>query len=94
MEGESIEDASERVKRGYRAAEVVDYLDQLIKAAKSRAKGVTPRCIDSDAIYSDIALSEAAEGISTSEIDEAKTRKSYLSGVANVWHKDRSGFYI
>ena len=94
MEGESIEDASERVQRGYRAVTVVDYLDQLIKAAKSRAKGVTPRCIDSNAIYNDIALSETAEGIAATEIDEAKTRKSYLSGVANVWHKDRTGFYI
>lgn len=93
-EGESIEDASKRVKRGYRAIAVVDYLDMLIKAAKSRAKGVTPRCIDSNAIYSDIAMSETAEGITASEIDEAKQRKSYLSGVANVWHKDRNGFYI
>ena len=94
MDGESIEDASKRVKRGYRAVEVADYLDMLIKAAKSRAKGVTPRCIDSNAIYNDIALSETAEGISTSEIDEAKTRKTYLAGAANVWHKDRTGFYI
>ena len=42
-EGESIEDAAKRVQRGYRAAAVTDYLDQLIKAAKCRAKGVTPR---------------------------------------------------
>ena len=94
MEGESIEDASERVKRGYRAVEVVDYLDMLIKAAKSRAKGVSPRCVDSNAIYNDIALSETAEGVTCNEIDEAKQRKSYLSGVANVWHRDRAGFYI
>ena len=66
----------------------------LIKAAKSRAKGVTPRCVDSDAIYSDIALSEVADGITVTEIDEAKERKAYLSGAANVWHKDRTGFYI
>lgn len=91
---EAIEDAAKRVKRGYRVVEVVDYLDMLIKAAKSRAKGVTPRCIDSNAIYSDIAMSETAEGITCTEIDLAKQRKSYLSGVANVWHKDRNGFYI
>ena len=91
---EEIEDASKRVKRGYRTVEVVDYLDQLIKAAKSRAKGVSPRCVDSNAIYNDIALSETAEGVTCNEIDEAKQRKSYLSGVANVWHKDRAGFYI
>lgn len=91
---ETQADASKRVQRGYRAAEVVDYLDQLIKAAKSRAKGVTPRCIDSDAIYNDIALSETFEGVTAQDIDDAKTRKSYLSGVANVWHKDRNGFYI
>ena len=94
MEGESIEDASERVQRGYRAVEVVDYLDQLIKAAKSRAKGVTPRCVDADAIYSDIALSETAEGITCNEIDDAKQRRAYSSNAANVWHKDRTGFYI
>ena len=95
MEGESIEDASERVQRGYRAMEVVDYLDMLIKAAKCRAKGVTPRCIDSNAIYNDIALSETAEGITGNEIEEAKERKSYLSGAANVWHKHSLlGFYI
>lgn len=91
---ETQEDASKRVKRGYRAVEVVDYLDMLIKAAKSRAKGITPRCVDADAIYNDIALSETAEDISASEIDEAKQRKSYLSGAVNVWHKDRNGFYI
>lgn len=92
--GEEIEDAAKRVQRGYRAVEVVDYLDMLIKAAKSRAKGVTPRCIDSDAIYSDIAMYETAEGITAKDIDDAKTRKSYLPGAANVWHKDRNGFYI
>lgn len=93
-DGEEIEDASQRVQRGYRAVAVVDYLDMLIKAAKSRAKGITPRCVDSDAIYSDIALSETAESITAKEIDDAKARKAYLSGVANVWHKDRTGFYI
>ena len=93
-EGESIEDAAKRVQRGYRAAAVTDYLDQLIKAAKSRAKGVTPRCVDSNAIYSDIAMSEAAEGIAATEIDEAKERKAYSVNAANVWHEDRNGFYI
>lgn len=93
-ENETQEDASKRVKRGYRAVAVVDYLDMLIKAAKSRAKGVTPRCVDADAIYNDIAMSETADGVSASEIDEARQRKAYLSGVANVWHKDRTGFYI
>ena len=91
---EEIEDASKRVKRGYRAVTVVDYLDMLIKAAKSRAKGVKPRCVDADTVYNDIALSEAAEGITAKDIDDAKARKSYLSGAANVWHKDRNGFYI
>lgn len=93
-ENETQEDASQRVQRGYRAVAVVDYLDMLIKAAKSRAKGITPRRVDSNAIYNDIALSETAEGISASEIDDAKQRKAYLQGVANVWHKDRTGFYI
>lgn len=91
---ETQADASQRVKRGYRAVEVVDYLDMLIKAAKSRAKGITPRCIDNNAVYNDIAMSDACDDISVTEIDEAKERKSYLSGVANVWHKDRTGFYI
>ena len=94
MEGESIEDAAKRVQRGYRAAAVVDYLDQLIKAAKSRAKGVTPRCVDSESIYNDIALSEAAVGITASEIDEAKKRRAYSPGAVNVWKRDRNGFYI
>ena len=93
-ENETQEDASQRVKRGYRVVEVVDYLDMLIKAAKSRAKGVTPRCVDADAIYNDIALSEVADGITGNEIDEAKERKAYLPAAANVWHKDRNGFYI
>ena len=91
---ESAEVAAKRVKRGYRAVAVVDYLDMLIKAAKSRAKGVTPRCIDSNAIYNDIALSETADDITVTEIEDAKERKAYLSGAANVWHKDRTGFYI
>lgn len=93
-ENEEIEDAAKRVQRGYRSVEVVDYLDMLIKAAKSRAKGITPRCIDSNAIYSDIALSEVADGITVTEIDDAKQRKTYVAGAANVWHKDRNGFYI
>ena len=50
--------------------------------------------MDADAIYSDIALSETAVGITAKEIDEAKERKAYLSGAANVWKKDRTGFYI
>ena len=91
---ETKDDASKRVKRGYRAVEVADYLDMLIKAAKSRAKGVTPRCVDADAIYSDIALSEVADGITAKEIDEAKERRVYSVNAANVWHKDRGGFYI
>lgn len=91
---ETQADASKRVKRGYRAVEVVDYLDMLIKAAKSRAKGITPRCIDADAIYNDIALSETAEGITAKEIDDAKERRVYSVNAANVWHKDRTGFYI
>ena len=93
-ENETQEDASQRVKRGYRVVEVVDYLDMLIKAAKSRAKGVTPRCVDADAIYNDIALSDAADDISVSEIEDAKQRHAYSSNAANVWHKDRTGFYI
>ena len=91
---EAIEAAAKRVQRGYRAAVVVDYLDQIIKAAKSRAKGVTPRRVDAEAIYSDIALSEVAEGITAKAIDDAKARRAYLPGAANVWHKDRTGFYI
>ena len=91
---ETQADASQRVKRGYRAVEVVDYLDMLIKAAKSRAKGVSPRCIDSNAIYNDIAMSETAEGITATEIEEAKQRRAYWVNAANVWHKDRNGFYI
>ena len=91
---ETIEDASQRVQRGYRAVAVVDYLDMLIKAAKSRAKGITPRCVDADAIYDNIELSETSEGITAKEIDDAKERKSYLPSAANVWHKDRNGFYI
>lgn len=91
---ETMEDASQRVQRGYRAIAVVDYLDMLIKAAKSRAKGVTPRCIDSNAIYNDIALSDACDDISATEIDDAKQRKTYLAGAVNIWKKDRNGFYI
>lgn len=91
---ETIEDASQRVQRGYRAVAVVDYLDMLIKAAKSRAKGVTPRCVDADAIYNDIAMSETSEGITAKDIDDAKARRAYSPNAANVWHKDRTGFYI
>ena len=91
---EEIEAAAKRVKRGYRAAVVVDYLDQLIKAAKCRAKGVTPRRVDAEAIYSDIALSEVAEGITAKAIDDAKARRAYSPTAANVWKKDRNGFYI
>ena len=91
---EPIEDAAKRVKRGYSVVSVADYLDQLIKAAKSRAKGVQPRRVDAEAIYNDIALSDAAVGITAAEIDEAKQRRVYASDAANVWHKDRTGFYI
>ena len=93
-DGEAIESAAKRVHRGYRAAVVVDYLDQLIKAAKCRAKGVTPRRVDAEAIYSDVALSDVAVGITDKAIDDAKARRAYLPGAANVWHKDRTGFYI
>lgn len=92
--GEAIEDAAKRVQRGYSVVSVNDYLDQLIKAAKSRAKGVKPRRVDADAIYNDIALSDAAVGITAAEIDEAKKRRAYSPKAVNVWHKDRTGFYI
>ena len=91
---EAIEDAAKRVQRGYVAVAVADYLDQLIKAAKSRAKGVQPRRVDGDTIYNDIALSEAAAGVTASDISEAKKRRAYSPNTANVWHKDRNGFYI
>lgn len=91
---ESIENAAKRVNRGFKAVAVPDYLDQLIKAAKSRAKGVQPRRVDAEAIYSNIELSEVADGISAAEIDEAKKRKGYLANAVNVWKKDRTGFYI
>ena len=94
-EGEAIESAAKRVQRGYMAAVVVDYLDQLIKAAKSRAKGVTPRRVDVEAIYNDIALSDAAVGITAAEIDEAKSRRAYSPNGVNVWRKHSLlGFYI
>lgn len=91
---EEIENAAKRVQRGYRAVEVVDYLDQLIRAAKCRAKGVQPRRVDVEAVYNDIELSEAADGITAAEIDDAKKRRAYSSNGVNVWKKDRNGFYI
>lgn len=91
---EAIEDAAKRVQRGYIAAAVVDYLDQLILAAKCRAKGVTPRRVDVESVYSDNKLSDAAAGITASEIGEAKKRRAYSPNAANVWKKDRNGFYI
>ena len=91
---EEIEDAAKRVQRGYSVTAVADYLDQLIKAAKSRAKGVHPRRVDAEAVYSNIELSEAAEGITATEIDDAKVRKAYAHNAVNVWKKDRNGFYI
>lgn len=92
--GELAITAASRVQRGYRAAAVTDYLEQLIRAAKCRAKGVTPRRVDADAIYNNIELSEAAVGITATEIDEAKARRAYSPGAVNVWKKDRNGFYI
>lgn len=91
---EEIEDAAKRVQRGYIVAPVSDYLDQLIFAAKCRAKGVQPRRVDAEAVYEDNKLSTAAVGITAAEIDEAKKRKAYISNAANVWKKDRNGFYI
>ena len=93
-EDDTLEAAAERVQRGYVAVSVADYLDQVIKAAKCRAKGVQPRRVDSEAIYSNIELSEVSDGVSATELDEAKKRKAYLSGAVNVWKKDRNGFYI
>ena len=91
---ETQEAAAKRVTRGYVVTPVEDYLEQLIKAAKCRANGVTPRRVDAEAIYNNIELSEAAEGITAAEIDEAKKRRAYSPGAANVWKKDRNGFYI
>lgn len=91
---EAQEAAAKRVQRGYMAAVVVDYLDQLIFAAKCRAKGVQPRRVDAEAVYSDNKLSAAAAGITAAEIDEAKKRRAYSAAAVNVWKKDRNGFYI
>ena len=91
---EEIEAAAKRVQRGYIVAPVIDYLDQLISAAKSRAKGVKPRRVDVETVYEDNKLSAAAAGITAAEIDEAKKRRAYSTNAANVWKKDRNGFYI
>lgn len=91
---ETQEAAAKRVQRGYVAVAVVDYLDQLISAAKSRAKGVKPRRVDVESVYSDNKLGAAAVGITAAEIDEAKKRRAYSPNAANVWKKDRNGFYI
>lgn len=92
---EAIEDAAKRVQRGYRVTAVADYLDQIIKAAKSRAKGVTPRRVDAETVYSNIEISEVAEGIACKDIDEAKARRAYSPNAVNVWHKHSLlGFYI
>lgn len=92
---EEIENAAKRVQRGYIAAAVVDYLDQLILAAKCRAKGVTPRRVDVETVYSDNKLSTAAVGITAAEIYEAKHRRAYSPNAANVWRKHSLiGFYI
>lgn len=93
-ENEAQEAAAKRVQRGYIVCPVADYLDQLILAAKCRAKGVTPRRVDVEAVYSDNKLSTAAVGITAAEIDEAKKRRAYSAAVVNVWKKDRNGFYI
>lgn len=93
-DGEDIEAAAKRVQRGYRVTAVADYLDQLIRAAKCRAKGVKPRRVDADSVYDDIALSDVAAGITAKEIDEAKARRAYSPNAVNVWRKDRTGFYI
>ena len=93
-QGEAIEAAAKRVQRGYIAAPVSDYLDQIILAAKSRAKGVQPRRVDAAAVYSDNKLGDAAAGITAAEIDEAKKRRAYSTNGVNVWKKDRNGFYI
>ena len=93
-EGEKIENAEKRVTRGYIVTPVVDYLEQLITAAKCRAKGITPRRVDSDAVYSDNKLIAAAAGITATEIDAAKNRRVYSDTAANVWRRDRNGFYI
>lgn len=91
---EEIEDAAKRVQRGYIVAPVSDYLDQLILSAKCRAKGVTPRRVEAEAVYSDNKLSAAAVGIAAAEISEAKHRRAYSAAAVNVWKKDRNGFYI
>ena len=91
---ETEETAAKRVKRGYRAAVVDDYLEQLIRAAKCRAKGIMPRRVDVDTIYSDNKLSTAAAGITAAEIDTAKERRAYSDTAANVWKRDRNGYYI
>ena len=93
-EGEAIESAAKRVQRGFKVVAVADYLEQLIRAAKCRAKGVQPRRVEDEAIYNNIELSEISDGVSAAEIDEAKKRKGYLSGAVNVWKRDRTGFYI
>lgn len=82
------------VKRGYIVAVVQDYLDQLISAAKCRAKGVQPRRVEAANVYDDLRLSVVASGITEKEIDDAKQRRAYSPTAANVWKKDRNGFYI
>lgn len=87
-------EAAKTVKRGYIVAVVNDYLDQLILAAKCRAKGVQPRRVEADSVFEDLRLSVVAAGITDKEIEDAKARRAYSPTEANVWKKDRNGFYI
>lgn len=93
-QGEPMEDAAKRVTRGFRAVPVEDYLEQLIMAAKCRAKGVKPRRVNADAVYTDGKMSVEVEGITTSDINEAKARKAYAAGKTNVWRKFMDAFWI
>lgn len=58
---ETMEAAAKRVTRGFKAVAVADYLDQLIKAAKCRTKGIQPRRVEAEAVYSNIELSEVSD---------------------------------
>ena len=55
---------------------------------------VQPRRVEANCLYSNIELSEATEGVTAAEIDDAKKRKGYLANAVNVWKRDRTGFYI
>ena len=93
-DSETKEQAKTRIKKGFFAVEVSDYLTALTCAARARAKGQKQILLDLNKVYDDNKATTFTN-VTVEQINEAAARRAFSYANVNVWHKSNIfGYYI